>query len=502
MSSKLTQVLTAAVLLLYFTCPAELAAQDIVRLSQECGQGREKSCQELVKIATTAKDSTLRVSAIRGISDQSALSRIANTDPSASVRRSAVVRLSDQNTIRSVATTDRDSDVRSEAVSRLQDPPALAQIARTDTSAMVRLAAIDRIQDQSVLKEISSSDPDISIRRAASKKVSEPGTKAQIAEGGRDGAGDSRRQKLTVDDVIELKRVGAANDLIIGQIKKSAPGYDISKNDLVRLFDAGVSIEIIRAMVQWSEEPRETSDTANGDAQPGTWPLDFGENPRIVYLPAISYGPNHWSVVKIANSGTDRAPMRFEVYRADGSTHPASAEFLSEPQGEQEIRVEGAQVGFTEPFTYAWVRVTYPEQAQGIKITTSMDRIDEEDKNLLHSVARDPEVLADPPRTIWVYKTDGLQGKSLYFLNVGDEEATVRLCQGNTGALCPSSTVQMHLEGRTSLLRSTLLGLTSAFLIIQTEQQSKLVVMLLTPSAGELKQFKTNSTINFDAPDQ
>jgi len=66
MSSKLRQVLTAAVLLLNFTRPAELAAQDIVRLVQECGQGREKSCQELVKIATSAKDSTLRVSAIRG----------------------------------------------------------------------------------------------------------------------------------------------------------------------------------------------------------------------------------------------------------------------------------------------------------------------------------------------------------------------------------------------------------------------------------------------------
>ncbi len=352
MSSKLRQVLTAAVLLLNFTRPAELAAQDIVRLVQECGQGREKSCQELVKIATSAKDSTLRVSAIRGISDQSALSRIALTDPSASVRRSAVVRLSDQNTLRSVVTNDRDSDVRSEAVSRLQDPPTLALIARTDTSAMVRLAAIDHIEDQTVLKEISSSDPDISIRRAALKKISEAGTKAQIAQGGRDGAG-SRRQKLTVDDVVELKRVGAANDLIIGQIKKSAPGYDISKNDLVRLFDAGVSTDIIRAMVQRSEEPRETSETENRAAQPGSlpgaWPLDLGENPRVVYLPAISYGPNQWSLVKIANSGTDKTPIRLEAYRADGSTHPASAEFISEPQGEQDIRIEGDQVGFAEP---------------------------------------------------------------------------------------------------------------------------------------------------------
>ena len=105
--SKPIPVLAGGLLLLCYAMPVELnAAQNISRLGQECQQGRQKSCKELARIATTAKDSTLRVSAVGGISDQRELSKIATTDPSASVRRSAVIRLSDQGALRVVATSE------------------------------------------------------------------------------------------------------------------------------------------------------------------------------------------------------------------------------------------------------------------------------------------------------------------------------------------------------------------------------------------------------------
>jgi hypothetical protein len=499
MYRKPIPVLAACLVLLCFADPGELnAAQDIARLAQECRQGGQKSCEELAKIATNAKDSTLRVSAVGGINDQSALSKIATTDPSASVRRSAVIRLSDQDALRVVATSDKDSDVRAEAVSRLRDPPALTQIAKTDRNAMVRLAAVDRIEDQTVLKEISTSDPDSSIRGAARRKISDPAMKPQRATRGQNDVGATGAQRLTVDDVLKLKRDGAADDLIVDKISKSAPGYDLSKSDLVRLFDGGLSTDVIRAMVQRSEQPAGRSDIANGDEQAG---IDVGDNPRIVYLPAIGYGSGQWSVVKIANSGEERTPVRLEVYRSDGSTHPASSEFMVEPNGEKEIRIEGAPTGYLEPRTSAWVRVAYPEQARNLTITTSMELLDDKDKNVLHSVPREPATLEDPPRTVWIYKTGDLRNQLLYILNVGDEEASVRLCQGNDARrLCPPGAMELHAEGRTSMEKTGMDGLQSAFLIIQTEQESKLLVMFLTPSSGDLKKFKTDSKIIFDPP--
>jgi hypothetical protein len=39
--------------------------------------------------------------------------------------------------------------------------------------------------------------------------------------------------------------------------------------------------------------------------------------------------------------------------------------------------------------------------------------------------------------------------------------------------------------------------LKSAFLIMQTEQESKILVLFLTPSAGDVQKFITSSTISF-----
>ena len=496
--------ITTAVLILGFVFPAELAGEaDIVRLGRECRQGHNRACEDLLKLAKTSKDSTVRVSAVSEISDQSALARIANTDVSASVRRAAVVRLTDQDALRSVATGDKDSDVRSEAVRKLKDAAAAAQIARSDPSAMVRQAALELIEDVTLLKEIAASDPDLSIRRAAARKIADAagGTNAKAAPAGRDNAAEANTKKLTVDEVIKLKKLGIADDLVIGQIQKLAPGYDISTDDLIALKSAGVSDEVVRAMVARSKQPVGGGEGSKEGNEPGADPppAPFGDYPRVVYLPAIDYGPNQWSAVKIVNAGTERMPVRLEAYRADGSKHPATTDLVAEPQQEMEIRVEGTKSGYAEPRTSAWVRVIYPDQGQELKVTCNMEFLEAEDRNTLHTIPRRPEALENPPKTIWFYQMQGLRGKILYLLNVADEEATVRVCQGDDpAALCPSSALEYHIKGRASLERPALEGLQNRFLIVQTEQESRIFVMFMTPSSGEVSRFLTDTSISFD----
>jgi len=484
--------------MLGFVCPSKLAGEaDIVRLGRECSQGRNRACEELVKLAKTSKDSSVRVSAVSEISDQGALARIANTDVSASVRRAAVVRLTDQDVLRAIATGDKDSDVRSEAVRKLKDGAAAAQIARSDPSAMVRLAALELIEDVTVLREIAASDPDLSIRRAAARKIAGAavGTNSKVA------SAEANTKKLTVDEIIKLKKLGIADDLVIGQIQKLAPGYDISTDELIALKSAGVSDEVVRAMVARSKQPAGGGEGPKEGNEPaaGPPPAPFGDYPRVVYLPAIDYGPNQWSAVKIVNPGTERMPVRLEAYKADGSKHPATTDLVAEPQQEVEIRVEGAKSGYVEPRTWAWVRVIYPDQGQELKVTCDMQFLEAEDRNKLHTIPRRPETLENPPKTIWFYKMQGLSGKILYLLNVADEEATVRVCQGDDpSALCPSSTLEYHINGRASLVRPTIEGLKNNFLIVQTEQESKIFVLFMTPGSGEVSRFHTDTSISFD----
>jgi hypothetical protein len=59
---------------------------------------------------------------------------------------------------------------------------------------------------------------------------------------------------LTVDDVIKMVQVKLADDLVISQIKGSGKPFRLSTDEMVRLKNAGVSDEVIRAML----DPRET----------------------------------------------------------------------------------------------------------------------------------------------------------------------------------------------------------------------------------------------------
>jgi hypothetical protein len=53
------------------------------------------------------------------------------------------------------------------------------------------------------------------------------------------------------------------------------------------------------------------------------------------------------------------------------------------------------------------------------------------------------------------------------------------------------------LDAGKSVETSTFDGLKSPFLIMQTEQESNVLVLFLTPSAGEVKKFIATSTISF-----
>ncbi len=59
------------------------------------------------------------------------------------------------------------------------------------------------------------------------------------------GAGE----RLTNDSIIELQQSGLAEDLIIRKIETSESEYDLSTDGLKRLKTAGVSDNIIRAMI-------------------------------------------------------------------------------------------------------------------------------------------------------------------------------------------------------------------------------------------------------------
>jgi hypothetical protein len=76
------------------------------------------------------------------------------------------------------------------------------------------------------------------------------------------------QEAMTNDEVISLTKAGLAPSIIIGKIRTSRPGFDLSTNSLISLKQAGVSDEVVTAMLEaTSGRPRTVGpvDAAAGD---------------------------------------------------------------------------------------------------------------------------------------------------------------------------------------------------------------------------------------------
>jgi hypothetical protein len=69
---------------------------------------------------------------------------------------------------------------------------------------------------------------------------------APIARAGQ----DAKPEALTNDTVVEMVRAGLSTSIIVSKVRMSAPAYDLSAKELVRLKNSGVPDEVIEAMIQ------------------------------------------------------------------------------------------------------------------------------------------------------------------------------------------------------------------------------------------------------------
>ncbi len=145
---------------------------------------------------------TLRVSAVKQISEQSALECIARFSDDASVRSEAVERVTVQTALENIAIYDTSATVHSRAVRRLTNQTELARAAK-DRDAGVRMAAVERLDDQPFLGDIALNDRDNNVRKTATEQLKDQLTLAHIAL--RDANEAVRRtaiEKLIADDVL------------------------------------------------------------------------------------------------------------------------------------------------------------------------------------------------------------------------------------------------------------------------------------------------------------
>src|ERR1043165_639369 len=88
----------------------------------------------------------------------------------------------------------------------------------------------------------------------------------------------ARRNANIVDDVIRMQKPGIAEDEIIPFVHKGDPRLDVTADDMIALHDAGVSRNVIKAILDESD--------ARGERRDGNRGRDYGYS----YTPSFSYG--------------------------------------------------------------------------------------------------------------------------------------------------------------------------------------------------------------------
>lgn len=140
----------------------------------------------LEEVARTARDSNVRIAAIRQIWlfygrdswGQRLLAEIAKSADDQHVRIAAVRQLRDQRTLADIARTDDDPGVRVAAVEGMaSDDPSLRELVQSADHQEVRVAAVKRIQDPDSLGVLARNTSDPEVRGTAEALVA----RAQLA---------------------------------------------------------------------------------------------------------------------------------------------------------------------------------------------------------------------------------------------------------------------------------------------------------------------------------
>ena len=133
----------------------------------------------LAEVAKKAKNPDVRIEAIKKITDQGALSYVAQNDSVSSVKLEALKKLNDQAIVQKVfmkmAKTAKEVAMRITAVKAITDQSFLIDMAQNENESTVRIEAVRnrKLTDQRILADIIKNEKVSNIRKAAVWKLND-----------------------------------------------------------------------------------------------------------------------------------------------------------------------------------------------------------------------------------------------------------------------------------------------------------------------------------------
>jgi hypothetical protein len=214
---------------------------------------------------------------------------------------------------------------------------------------------------------------------------------------------------------------------------------------------------------------------------------------RVWDIPALSYGPNEWSVVRLTNQSEASRSVQVDVYSQRGERLPIGPDFMLNPHQVLDIRIDRA----ASKQEMCWARVVDDENAVGqLRVTPLVEILS---GNELFDYER--EVREFSSRSLWAFRASDLQFKTVYFLNGFDQPTVVTFCESNSRERDPCRrkdgsparfTVGPHQSIAVDVRR-----LRQKYFFILSSVPRAAMLVVLRDGEGRRKQFSSDSTIRF-----
>jgi hypothetical protein len=211
-------------------------------------------------------------------------------------------------------------------------------------------------------------------------------------------------------------------------------------------------------------------------------------------IPALSYGPNAWSILRLTNRSASVKPVRVDVFRQNGERLPIGPNFNLNPNEPIEIRIEAV----TSSDELCWAAVTEyaDESASPLSVRAFLEVLN---GNQIEDFEREIREASDADS--WVIPAAELRGRSLYFLNSAETATVISVCnvkQARKNACWEQHrpTNRFLIEARQAMLFN-IGNLDQKYLMIESSRPGSAVMVALADEPGRRRVFSAQSSIDF-----
>ncbi len=217
-------------------------------------------------------------------------------------------------------------------------------------------------------------------------------------------------------------------------------------------------------------------------------------------FPTLSYGPDAWSILTLANPAGAPKTVKVDVFRSSGERLPIGPLYTLQPGGTVDIRIDGPHAALES----CWARiedVSRRRSRPGLEAAAREERLQGDRLEVFSQTVARTAVAGR-----WLSPAGAVGGKSLFFLNISDKSAAIGVCATDDprllscrrdGSVAPRVTVNPR---QSVVLKVRRVG--KQYLLIESTARIPSIVGILRSESGTSRVFSTESAIDFDDPAQ